>query len=705
MNTNPNTQLNINKEALQKAIKWALSHDKQLLAKQAKDEHLTAIYRYYGTNTPNPSNHQNNATMDNAAGVSDTAKQIDEQNLSKLDITKSINDTPKELFVKVRFDTDKGKWIKPFYFDGQKYKLGEPNLTQKPLYLPQPIYQGDTVYLVEGEKCVHALLDIGLLATTTGGATTIGKCDLTPLLGCHCILWRDNDDSGHKWQDELITALNGLNISHSVMDIAGVLLPNNQPLADKGDCYDYIYSWYEYGEDDNGIKDMIQALPTITPVNQNSTDNPNDTPNYDYMDNLVEQEQKLKQAIDELARLPELQQLLAIGKVSKHFGIPKDKLTCLVNERKQGDFIPEITPSGEFVDGITLYKELYTLINEHICIEEPYKVAFVLWVIMTYLTDIAEILPIAWITAPEKACGKSTLLGLFGRLVNKPYETVNPSQAVFYRIMEYYKPTLLLDEVDNYLKDNKELLTVINAGYSIHACNIARVNMDKSGAVDNYSVFGARVFSGIGEMNGTFASRAIRFNMKRKGKDDKIKRLNRKTLTKSYTDQVQQRIKQWAVDNTHKVQAVDIPLLDITDRDFDNWYILLQIAHVLGVYDEALQACLSLCHQEKELSLNEQLLMDIREVFNQPRMRSVELLEKLNNDPMMNWQTYNNGQPLTARQLANKLKSFNIKPEKYRFGDSTTKGYELAKFIIIFNKYLPKQIDDDIEIWDTPHIP
>lgn len=58
MNTNPNTQLNINEEALQKAIKWALSHDKQLLVKQAKDEHLTAIYRYYSTNTPNPSNHQ-----------------------------------------------------------------------------------------------------------------------------------------------------------------------------------------------------------------------------------------------------------------------------------------------------------------------------------------------------------------------------------------------------------------------------------------------------------------------------------------------------------------------------------------------------------------------------------------------------------------------------------------------------------------------
>ena len=47
--------------------------------------------------------------------------------------------------------------------------------------------------------------------------------------------------------------------------------------------------------------------------------------------------------------------------------------------------------------------------------------------------------------------------------------------------------------------------------------------MDKSGAIESYNVFGARVFSGIGNMVGTFASRAIRFEMKRKGKDDKTK--------------------------------------------------------------------------------------------------------------------------------------------------------------------------------------
>lgn len=100
----------------------------------------------------------------------------------------------KEVFVKVRFDKDGKKWIKPFYHNGKQYRLGEPKLNKKPLYLPNPLT--DTVYLVEGEKCVHALLDIGISATTTGGATSVDKCDLTPLQGRKCVLWRDNDNSG-----------------------------------------------------------------------------------------------------------------------------------------------------------------------------------------------------------------------------------------------------------------------------------------------------------------------------------------------------------------------------------------------------------------------------------------------------------------------------------------------------------------------------
>lgn len=647
----------INRDLLLQAIQATATKDKQLLSMGASVNDITAFYPYYADD--------------------------------------------KEMFVKVRIDKDGKKWIKPFYFNGNRYQLGEPpaykgGQVKKPLYIPKPL--ADTVYLVEGEKCVHTMMDIMLSATTTGGATSVDKCDLTPLIGRKCVLWRDNDPAGEKWQDELMTALNTLKIAYEVIDITGVMMPNGESLPAKADCYDFIQANYQDGNDDVGICELIYALPRLdlTAMPASDTDGADD-----YKQELALIENQILEAVAEIAKLSDIQQIIAIGKTAKAFNIPKDKLTALVNERIQGDFIPEISPYHEAVSGKMIFNELYGLIDNYICIDKPFKVAFALWVIMTYLTDIAEILPIAWITAPEKACGKSTLLGLFARVVNKPYESVNPSQAVFYRIVERYRPTLLLDEIDNYLKDNKELLTVINAGYSLTACKVARVNMDKSGAIESYNVFGARVFSGIGNMVGTFASRAIRFEMKRKGKDDKTKRLNHRTLPKAHTDELQRKIKRWAMDNRQAVQNTDIMQIDIKDRDFDNWYILLQIAHVIGVYDEALRSCLSICQVEHEPSLNEQLLMDIRENFTEPKLFGEILLQRLTDDPNLQWQTYNRGQPLSNHQLIQKLKLFGIKPKKVRIGNVSKRGYELSIFQAVFDRYLPPPTQsNDCDIWE-----
>ncbi|MDO4896293.1 MAG: hypothetical protein Q3971_02925 [Moraxella sp.] len=152
-------------DKLNTALAWALSHDKGLIGMGANLNDLTAIYPYHD------------------------------------------HTTGQEIFIKARFDKDGKKWIKPFHYDGNRYQLGEPkHLDTKPLYTPTPL--SDVVYIVEGEKCVHFMLDIGLCAVTTGGSTSIDKCDLTPLQGRKCVLWRDNDTVGEKWQGELIHALN-----------------------------------------------------------------------------------------------------------------------------------------------------------------------------------------------------------------------------------------------------------------------------------------------------------------------------------------------------------------------------------------------------------------------------------------------------------------------------------------------------------------
>lgn len=595
----------------------------------------------------------------------------------------------KELFVKVRIDKDGSKWIKPFYYDGNCYRLGEHPATKEPNY-KKPLYHlpiaGEVIYIVEGEKCVHSLLEIGLTATTTGGATSINQCDLTPLQGKRCIVWRDNDKSGQDWQANLSKALTALDIDYDVIDVDKVQLPTGEPMPAKGDCYDLVQAYFADGQDSSGIIEIIQALPlaSIEPTANPLADD-------DPLQELENKKQQLIACIQEMAKLDDIKITLALGEVAKRFGVSKDKILALVSEQKQGQLVAEIEPYHEPVTHDEIYTALYSLVHEHMAIDEPLKVAFVLWVIFTYLTDISDIAPIAWITAPERQCGKSTLLGLFERVVNKPMAFNNITQAVLYRVMEQFKPTLLIDEIDTSIKDKKELLGIVNAGYSRHASNVPRMNQDKGGIVEKFDVFGAKVFSGIGEMKGTFASRAIRFELRRKTNSDKVKRFNKRTLPHETTNEIQSKVKRWAVDNRQAVQAVETPLLQINDRDFDNWEILLQIATVLGVYDKALQACLIICNRKDEPSLNEMLLSDIREVFTTERIKSVDLLARLNADDEKCWSTFKNGSPMDIYQLATKLRKFGITSKGMRVAgeQGTVKGYEKADFVKVWANYLP----------------
>lgn len=411
---------------------------------------------------------------------------------------------------------------------------------------------------------------------------------------------------------------------------------------------------------------------------------------------LDKQIQQLQQQIKALSQLDEMRLHLQAPKVAKSHGIGKDKLLQWVYEYKQRDFIADVVPYADSITNDEIYQALYELIDCHIVIDEPLKVAFVLWVLFTYLVDDCDIAPIAWITAPEKSCGKSTLLGLFERVVNRPYTMTDPSQAVLYRIMDKYKPCLLIDEIDTGLKDKQAIAAILNAGYSRHACKIPKTNMDKGGTIESFNAFGAKVLCGIGGLTGTIASRSIKFELKRKGNGDKVSRFNKRTLPHAKTDLIRQKCKRWAVDNRQTIIDQEIELLPISDRAYDNWYILLQIAHALGKYQTAKQACLSINQVKDELSINEQLLFDIREVWNGEKMSMKFLLEKLTADEANAWATINNGQEMTAHQLGKRLRQFGIEAKPINIGGNLrAKGYEKGQFLKVWERYLPKQIHDN----------
>lgn len=95
---------------------------------------------------------------------------------------------------------DGRKWVRPMRRGASGLEIGEPKFSNgKPLYGLQQIARsaiGEPVFIVEGENKVDALGRVGVLATTSGSASSANGADWAVLKGRPCIVWRDFDDAG-----------------------------------------------------------------------------------------------------------------------------------------------------------------------------------------------------------------------------------------------------------------------------------------------------------------------------------------------------------------------------------------------------------------------------------------------------------------------------------------------------------------------------
>jgi hypothetical protein len=115
-----------------------------------------------------------------------------------------------------------------------------------PLYNRARVQQADTVVIVEGEKCVHALHDYGIVATTSpAGAGKAEYADWTPLAGKNVILWPDNDTTGRKHIQQVENILQKLEPSPRI----SIIEPADLDLLEKEDCCDYIEQLKVIGTD------------------------------------------------------------------------------------------------------------------------------------------------------------------------------------------------------------------------------------------------------------------------------------------------------------------------------------------------------------------------------------------------------------------------------------------------------------------------
>ena len=147
------------------------------------------------------------------------------------------------------------KWIRPMKLNGSGFELGEPKFPNgKPLYALHRIASNPDpgVWVVEGEQKADALNKLGLVATTSGGATSAAATDWEPLRGCSVTIWPDNDEPGKGYTGEVAGILLGMGCAVSCIEV------NKLGLGKGEDAMEWLASH------PGAVGSDIEALPRLT---------------------------------------------------------------------------------------------------------------------------------------------------------------------------------------------------------------------------------------------------------------------------------------------------------------------------------------------------------------------------------------------------------------------------------------------------------
>lgn len=148
------------------------------------------------------------------------------------------------------------KWIRPIKLNDGGFVMGEPAFPLgKPLYALRRIADtpSATVWIVEGEQKADRLNKLGLVATTSGGATSAKGTDWQPLAGRRVVIWPDNDAPGKAYAGEVASILLDLKCTVSCIDVDKLGLGKGEDVVD----------WLAAHPGASGAD--IEALPMLTP--------------------------------------------------------------------------------------------------------------------------------------------------------------------------------------------------------------------------------------------------------------------------------------------------------------------------------------------------------------------------------------------------------------------------------------------------------
>lgn len=378
--------------------------------------------------------------------------------------------------------------------------------------------------------------------------------------------------------------------------------------------------------------------------------------------------------------------------VDAAFGTAKNPAEKRQEGQGRAMTLDEPEPWPDPVDGAALLDEMEHTFTRFLSLPEGAAPVLALWTLHAHAHDAADVSPLLALTSPEKRCGKTTTLTLVGALVPRKLPASNISPAALFRAVEAYRPTLLVDEADTFLKQNEELRGILNSGHTRSGAVVVRTvgeNFDPH----LFSTWGAKAVAMIGTLPGTLEDRSVVVQLRRQAPGEKKERLRLDRL--GTLEPLRRKAARWTADHLDGLRSADPDVPEgLHDRAADNWRPLLAIADAAGGAwpEQARKAAALLGGVANDGdSAGPMLLADVRDVFKEKkvdRLPSADLVTELVKMEERPWPEWSRGNPLSATGLARLLKPFGVHPKQMKHDGEKTRGYDRADFADAFSRYL-----------------
>lgn len=354
-------------------------------------------------------------------------------------------------------------------------------------------------------------------------------------------------------------------------------------------------------------------------------------------------------------------------------------------------------PESESGDGAAIVRDIQNFLSRYV-IFPPYTVLpLAVWTLATYAFQSFDCFPYLVLSSPTKGCGKTRALDVLELIVSNPFRATNPSEAALYRVIENFRPTLMLDEAEtlNSKSERAEYLrAIVNAGNRCNAAVPRCVGQGANQDVRFFNVYSPKIVAGIGRFPETITDRAICILMQRRNVSEEVSRFLFRIASPAGAV-LRERAKRFVEQRTREIETAyelaDLPFLP--DRDAEAWQPLFAVLATLDASRLAeLKSCaVSLTDSKisyaEDDSLTSRLLSDLRAIW-PPDAKyafTADLLTRLKGIEDSPWAAEIE---LNARKLALMLRGFRICPMTVRADGKNAKGYCREHAEAAFRRYL-----------------